>query len=78
MENDDIATFDQHWCDFRITPMAGNVQMIFYRNSSGDVLVKFLLNEQETSIPIVTDCAPYYHWKGVEAFYRAELAKLSN
>jgi hypothetical protein len=37
--------------------------------------VKFMLNEQEKSIPVKTDMAPYYHWKDVEAYYRAELAK---
>ena len=56
--------------------MAGNIQLIFYRKAgSDDVLVKFLLHEKETSIPVKTDMAPYYHWKDVEAFYRSELTK---
>jgi hypothetical protein len=33
------------------------------------------LNEVESDIPIQTDCAPYYHWKDVETFYRNELSK---
>jgi hypothetical protein len=32
--------------------------------------VKFLMNENETSIPIKTDCYPFYHWKDVSAYYR--------
>ena len=31
-----------------------------------DVLVKFLLNENETTIPVKTDCPPFYHWEDVK------------
>ena len=56
----------------KIIPMAANIQMVFYRKEgSDDVLVKFLLNENETTIPAVkTDCEPYYHWRDLRAFYR--------
>ena len=52
--------------------MAANIQIIFYRkDGSDDVLVKFLLNENETTLPEVkTDFAPYYHWRDVNAYYR--------
>ena len=40
------------------------------QKSSKDILVKFLMNENETAIPIKTNCYPYYHWKDVEAYYR--------
>ena len=54
----------------KIIPMAGNIQLVFYRKEgSDDILVKFLLNENETSIPVKTDCAPYYHWKDVKAYW---------
>jgi len=54
----------------RIIPMAANIQLIFYRKEGcDDVLVKFLLNENETTLPIQTDCAPYYHWKDVKAYW---------
>ena len=54
----------------KIIPMAANIQMVFYRKpGSDDILVKFLLNENETSIPVKTDCAPYYHWEDVKAFW---------
>lgn len=57
------------WCS-TIFPMAGNVQFIFYRSDpkDQDVLVKVLLNEQEASLPIATDCAPYYHWTDVRRY----------
>ena len=54
--------------------MAGNVQWVFFRKpGSDDILVKFLMNENETSIPIPTDLYPFYHWKDVENHYRTML-----
>jgi hypothetical protein len=52
------------WCS-SVFPMASSVQVIFYRSNpkDQDVLVKVLLNEQEATLPIATDNAPYYHWK---------------
>lgn len=46
--------------------MATNLQAIFYRDRSGSVAVKFLLNEQETSIPVLGP-GPYYPWPLVRA-----------
>jgi hypothetical protein len=45
--------------------MGSNVQFIFYRRhpQDKDVLFKVLLNEQEATLPIFTDCAPYYRWR---------------
>jgi len=37
------------------------------------VLFKILLNENETTLPIKTDKAPYYHWKDFKAFYLKKL-----
>ena len=54
----------------RLIPMAANIQLVFYRKAgSDDVLVKFLLNENETSIPVKTDVAPYYHWNDVKRYW---------
>ena len=54
----------------KIIPMAANIQLVFYRKEgSDDVLVKFLLNENETTIPVKTDCAPYYHWSDVKRYW---------
>lgn len=51
------------WCS-SVFPMASNVQFIFYRShpKDQDVLMKVLLNEQEATLPIPTDQAPYYRW----------------
>ena len=54
----------------RLIPMAANIQLVFYRkDGSDDILVKFLLQENETTLPIKTDCAPYYHWQDVKRYW---------
>ena len=50
------------WQDFSVTPMAANVQFVFYKNKKNDCLVKLLLNESEVKLPLETDLYPYYHW----------------
>lgn len=68
-----------HVCDhfslFQVIPMASNVQLVFFRKAgSDDILVKFLLQEEEKHIPIPTDCWPYYHWADVKAYYCPKIA----
>ena len=57
------------WNDYRIFPMACNIQFVFYRKQgSDDILVKILRNENEAKLPVKSDVAPYYHWKDVRAY----------
>ena len=71
---DDMEDLHHHFTLFRLIPMAGNIQLVFFRKpGSEDILVKFLMNENETSIPLSTDCYPYYHWTDVERFYRGQI-----
>ncbi len=71
---DDLFTIDQQWRNYKVSPMGGNVQLVFYsKKGSDDVLVKILHNEVETTIPVSTDMAPYYHWKDVRAFFNKQL-----
>ena len=53
------------------TCMASNIQLVFYRNSDGDVLVKCLLNGEEATLPVPTAMAPYYKWSDFRDFYTA-------
>ena len=67
---DDMENLHEQFSIFRLIPMGANIQLIFYRKAkSKDILVKFLMNENETSVPIKTDCYPYYHWRDVRAYY---------
>ena len=79
IENFDVAVAGpsevyKYWCDFKATPMASNVQIVFFENKKGDVLVKFLHNEKEVHIPVKTDNWPYYHWIEVRDYYQKRLA----
>lgn len=56
------------YADFKISPMASNLQIVFYKNKAGNILVKFMLNEHEVALPIPTQTAPYYSWENVDAF----------
>ena len=58
-----------HWCSGIQSCMATNVQMIFYRNRAGRVLVKFLYQEQESTISgLETDTWPYYDWESYKSY----------
>ena len=71
-----IAT---QWFDYKITPMATNLQFVFYRKAkSADILVKVLLNEDEATLPIKSDVAPYYHWNDFKAYCQEKLASFND
>lgn len=64
---DEVAA---HWRNYRIFPMASNVQFVFFRSKkSPRVLVKVMLNEREARLPIETAQFPYYDWEEVKAYY---------
>jgi len=49
-------------------PMGTNLQMVFYRDRKGEILVKILYNERETAIPAVPAFqGPYYRWEDLKA-----------
>ena len=57
-----------NWLGFWNIPMASNLQIIFYRNKAGDVLVKFLYQEQEKLLRGLEPFqGPYYKWETVKA-----------
>lgn len=55
------------WPGAKLCTFASNLQMVFYKNRRGEVLVKFLANEQETLIPeLKSYSGPYYRWETVK------------
>ena len=59
---------DRNWWQWRELCMASNLQMIFYRNKTGHVLVKFLYQEQERLLrELASFSGPYYEWDVVKA-----------
>ncbi len=75
-----ISNLDElytQWTDFRIIPMAANLQMILYRSDKkNDILVKVLLNENEVRLPVPTKNFPYYKWADFESYYRNKLSQI--
>ena len=57
------------------TCKACNIQIVFYRSksSSGDILIKCLLNGCEATLPVPTTQAPYYKWTDFKDFYTARI-----
>ena len=66
----------KHWADFKATPMASNVQLVFFRNNKGDILVKVMHNEKEAHIPVTTDSWPYYKWSAMKEYYTNRLKRI--
>lgn len=72
LQIDDVEQLEEKgWVNYRIFPMGANIQFVFYRKNAKDqdVLFKVLLNEEEATLPIDTDCAPYYHWSDFRQHY---------
>jgi len=71
---------ERGWLNYRIFPMASNVQIIFYRKNAADkdVLIKVLLNENEARLPLPADQAPYYKWSDFKTYYQNELNRLES
>ena len=71
----DLDLLHNYWQDFSVIPMAGNLQIVFYRkdnpNTSGSqYLVKFLLNEREVKLPASKTpvIGMYYDWNVVRDY----------
>lgn len=69
------------YSDYKIAPMAGNVQIVFFRPKKNaaadgsDVLVKFMLNEREIAVDGLEAVSfPFYRWGDVSAFWQKILA----
>ena len=72
----DLDRLDEEWRNYRIFPMACNIQLVFYKpkkGKKGDILVKALLNERETRLPITTTQWPYYKWDALRDYYLKKL-----
>ena len=75
-EMTDMERLDvEGWINFEVFPMAANIQFVFYRKNKNDhdVIFKVLLNENEATLPLPTDMAPYYHWNDFRDFYLKKL-----
>jgi hypothetical protein len=54
--------------------MGCSVQFVFFRNASGDVIFKLLLNEAEATLPLKAVSGPYYRWSDFREYYLPKIA----
>jgi hypothetical protein len=80
---DDLESVADHWVAYDLACMGGNVQWIFFRDKKGNVIVKFLMNEVEATLPDEVpfykdakgkEFKPYYRWEDVRKFYLDKIA----
>jgi len=79
IETNDMENLHKVWRDYEISPMAANVQLVFYKSAKkgSPILVKALLNEKEQTLPVACDqitvkncpAAPYYRWEDFRNYY---------
>lgn len=56
-----LHDLNKHWSVEKVSPMAANIQFIFFRNShTGEVRVRILHNEHDVELPL--SGGPYYPW----------------
>ena len=68
-EERSLENYWRVWQDWRVSPMAANLQLVFYRNRKGATLVKLFLNEREVSLPALGP-GPYYDWSRCRAYWQ--------
>lgn len=68
------------WHDYKVIPMAANIQIVLYRKDAstdaGDVLVKVLLNEREARLPLQAVEGPYYRWTDFRNHYLGKIDRM--
>ena len=76
LQTDNLESLERKgWVDYRVFPMAANIQFVFYRRDfqDKDVLVKVLLNENEAKLPLDAEEETYYKWSDVRDYYLKKL-----
>lgn len=64
------------WQDFRVSPMGANLQLIFYRNPAGRILVLLRHNERPvrlTSLPAIAQDSYFYDWQQLRQHFQSLL-----
>ena len=72
----EVKNIYQNWQ----TCKACNMQLVFYRSkkASDDILVKCVFNGKEATLPVKTDCFPYYKWSDFRQFYTERCNSVEN
>lgn len=73
-EESDPEKVEEAWANFKVTPMASNLQVVFFRpvEGEGEILVKFMMNENDVELPINTFCPGFYKWSDAREFLKSQ------
>ncbi len=72
VELNDADVASEKWRNFEISPMGANLQLVFYKNKEGKILVMPRLNESPMRISDVPEVAPgYYDWEILKIFFES-------
>ncbi len=63
------------WNDFYVSPMAANIQMIFFKNNDNDVIVSILHNERQVGLNMESDIYPFYRWNQLKPYFEDRLSQ---
>lgn len=70
IEIEDAEIAGEKWRNFEISPMAANIQFIFFKNAVGNIIVLPRLNELPVAISDVPQVAPgYYDWDLLKTYF---------
>lgn len=79
---DDIEDLATKWVNYDIVHMGSNLQLIFFKDKKGTILVRALLDEREAKLPVECykdakgkEYTYFYEWDKVEKYYRDILAR---
>ena len=78
-EESDPEKAEEAWANFKVTPMASNMQAIFFQpvDGNGEILVKFMMNEHDAHLPIPAAIpeTPFYTWNAAREFLKSQADK---
>lgn len=77
-EEENMENYHLAWRDYLLSPMAANLQLVFFHNDAGQVLVKILLNEDEIYLPLDSPTAPFYPWNELRAKWLDKCSETSS
>lgn len=67
------------WQTYSVSPMAANLQLLFFRRADGREIVGLRLNEQPVRVAGVAEYAPgYYDWAALRDAWQQKLESLEN
>jgi len=66
----DPELFPVVWRSYDVSPMAANLQIAFYRDKKGHVVVRLMLNEKDVQLPLKSLTGPFYKWPDVRQLWQ--------